>query len=43
MLFRSKPDISQAKEVLGWEPTVMLEQGLDATIEYFRQTVLADA
>ena len=38
-----KPDISQAKEVLGWEPGIRLEQGLDATIEYFRQTVLADA
>jgi len=38
-----KPDISQAKEVLGWEPGIRLEQGLDATIEYFRQTVLANA
>jgi len=31
-----KPDISLAKEKLGWEPTVSLDQGLMATIEYFR-------
>jgi len=38
-----KPDISEAKKVLGWDPGIRLEQGLDATIEYFRQTVLASA
>ena len=38
-----KPDISEAKKVLKWEPTIQLETGLDATIEYFRQTVLASA
>jgi UDP-glucuronate decarboxylase len=38
-----KPDISTAKDVLGWEPKIMLEQGLDATIEYFRRTILDDA
>ncbi len=32
-----QPDISQAIEKLGWEPTVPLDAGLDATIEYFRQ------
>ena len=31
-----KPDISLAKENLGWEPTVPLEEGLVRTIEYFR-------
>ena len=31
-----KPDISLAKEKLGWEPTVPLEEGLVRTIEYFR-------
>ena len=30
------PDISRAKEELGWEPKVPLEQGLSSTIEYFR-------
>lgn len=31
-----KPDISLAKEKLGWEPTVNLEEGLKRTIEYFK-------
>jgi len=31
-----QPDISKAKEVLGWEPKVNLELGLKKTIEYFR-------
>lgn len=34
-----RPDISLAKEALGWEPTVMLEEGLQRTIEYFRGVV----
>ncbi len=31
-----QPDISKAKRLLGWEPKVSLEEGLEATIEYFR-------
>ncbi len=31
-----RPDISLAKEVLGWAPTVRLEDGLAATVAYFR-------
>ncbi len=31
-----KPDISLAKKELGWEPKVMLDEGLKKTIEYFR-------
>lgn len=34
-----RPDISLAKEALGWEPKVPLEQGLDRTIEYFRGAI----
>lgn len=34
-----QPDITQAKEKLGWEPKVSLEEGLKPTIEYFRQYV----
>jgi UDP-glucuronate decarboxylase len=34
-----KPDISKAKEVLGWEPEVSLEKGLVKTIEYFKSYV----
>jgi len=33
---RRRPDISKAKEVLGWEPEVPLEEGLKKTIEYFK-------
>jgi dTDP-glucose 4,6-dehydratase len=32
-----QPDISRAKQLLGWEPKVRLEDGLRRTIEYFRQ------
>lgn len=30
-----KPDITLAKKMLGWEPTVKVDQGLQKTIEYF--------
>ena len=33
---RRKPDITLAKELLGWEPKVPLSEGLAKTIEYFR-------
>src|SRR5690348_4782623 len=32
-----RPDIGQAKEVLGWEPKIQLDQGLERTVEYFRR------
>jgi dTDP-glucose 4,6-dehydratase len=31
-----QPDITRARTLLGWEPTVPLEQGLTSTIDYFR-------
>jgi UDP-glucuronate decarboxylase len=31
-----QPDITLAKQVLGWEPKIQLEEGLLKTIEYFR-------
>ena len=34
-----QPDISLAKSRLGWQPTVQLDEGLKATIDYFRQMV----
>ncbi len=34
-----RPDITRAKEVLGWEPSVSLEDGLKATIEDFRSRI----
>jgi UDP-glucuronate decarboxylase len=32
---RRKPDISLAKETLGWSPRVTIEEGLPKTIDYF--------
>ncbi len=34
---RRRPDISRAKALLGWEPTVPLTEGLDKTIADFRE------
>jgi UDP-glucuronate decarboxylase len=34
-----KPDISLAKKLLDWSPTVPLEDGLSATIRYFRESL----
>jgi UDP-glucuronate decarboxylase len=33
---RRRPDITLAKEKLGWEPTIPLREGLVPTIAYFR-------
>ena len=35
-----QPDITLAHRELGWSPTIQLEQGLDATIAYFRKLLL---
>ena len=34
-----KPDISLAKQNLGWQPSINLEDGLKETIKYFRSTI----
>jgi UDP-glucuronate decarboxylase len=34
-----KPDISLAKNTLGWEPETKLEDGLERTIDYFRKII----
>ncbi|EKD39711.1 MAG: hypothetical protein ACD_75C00313G0003 [uncultured bacterium] len=34
-----QPDITLAREKLGWTPTVTLEEGLKPTIEYFSKTI----
>jgi UDP-glucuronate decarboxylase len=36
---RRQPDISRAIELLGWEPSVELDEGLERTVEYFSQTL----
>ncbi len=38
-----QPDISLAKDKLGWEPTIELQDGLTKTIAYFREIVAATA
>ena len=35
---RRRPDITLAKNVLGWQPTVELREGLLRTIDYFRSS-----
>jgi UDP-glucuronate decarboxylase len=36
-----KPDISKAKQLLGWEPQIPLQEGLKATIAYFESKIVA--
>ncbi len=39
---RRRPDISLAKEKLGWEPTTPLQDGLQKTIDWFKSIDLGD-
>ncbi|KAG0587675.1 hypothetical protein KC19_2G182600 [Ceratodon purpureus] len=39
---KRKPDISKAKELLGWEPKVALRQGLPLMVEDFRKRIFGD-
>ena len=34
-----QPDITRARELLGWEPEVDLRDGLPRTVDYFRETL----
>lgn len=36
---KRKPDISKAKKILGWEPKISLKQGLERTIDWFKQQI----
>lgn len=38
---RRRPDITKAKELLGWEPTVPRSEGLRRTLEYFQRKLAA--
>jgi UDP-glucuronate decarboxylase len=38
---RRKPDVTLAKEKLGWEPKVSVREGLIRTINYFREILFA--
>ena len=37
---RRQPDITRAKAILDWEPTIPLAEGLAKTIEYFRASLV---
>jgi nucleoside-diphosphate-sugar epimerase len=36
---RRRPDISKAKQLLNWEPTISFEEGLKQTIPYFQEVL----
>jgi UDP-glucuronate decarboxylase len=36
---RRRPDITRARELLGWAPTIPLSEGLPRTIAYFREAM----
>jgi len=38
-----QPDITLARELLGWEPRIPLSEGLDKTIGYFRELLQTEA
>ncbi len=37
-----KPDITKAREILGWEPTVSRSEGLKITYEYFKEQIKSE-
>ena len=37
-----QPDISRAQKLLGWNPTIPLNEGLQKTVTYFRQRVSSE-
>ena len=36
---RRRPDISKAKELLGWEPKIKLRHGLEKSLDYFKACI----
>jgi UDP-glucuronate decarboxylase len=34
-----KPNITKAQELLGWNPTIALREGLEKTVSYFRNRI----
>jgi UDP-glucuronate decarboxylase len=37
---RRRPDISRAQKLLGWSPKVELDDGLERTIAWFRDSIV---
>lgn len=40
---RRRPDLTKARQLLGWEPTVSLEAGIERSIDYFRDQIAQEA
>ena len=38
-----RPDITKARELLGWEPKIDLETGLRLSLDYFKNAVAAES
>ncbi|MBZ5525781.1 MAG: SDR family oxidoreductase [Acidobacteriia bacterium] len=36
---RRSPDITRARQLLGWEPSIQLEEGLRLSMDYFKQAI----
>ena len=36
---RRRPDITRAKEILGWSPNISLDEGLTRTIDFFKRAL----
>ena len=39
---RRRPDITRARELLGWEPTIAFPEGITRTVDYFREYLSID-
>ncbi|HKW17229.1 MAG TPA: UDP-glucuronic acid decarboxylase family protein [Terriglobales bacterium] len=37
-----RPDITKARTLLGWEPSIRLDEGLGMSLEYFREAIAAE-
>jgi dTDP-glucose 4,6-dehydratase len=37
-----RPDITKARKLLGWEPKIAIDTGLEMSLEYFREAVAAE-
>ncbi len=38
-----RPDITKAKQLLGWEPKIQLREGLEKSLDYFRKVVAEES
>ena len=38
-----RPDITKARQLLGWEPKIQLEEGLRLSLDYFKQALAQES